>query len=71
MIDLSSVRGLVGITQVHLAKKLGIPQSRISSLENQSDWRLSTLADYFTALGVEAELVLRLPDGQTIRQPLD
>ena len=70
MVDPRAVRLAVGVTQVDLAERLGWEQARISRFERQTDWKLSTLADYLEALGIEAELVLRLPNKKKITQPL-
>ena len=53
-----------------MAERLGWEQARVSRFERQADWKLSTLADYLEALGVQAELVLRLPNKKKIIQPL-
>ena len=53
-----------------MAERLGWEQARVSRFERQSDWKLSTLAEYLAALGVQAELVLRLPNSKKIIQPL-
>ena len=70
MVDPRAVRLAVGVTQVDLAERLGWEQARISRFERQADWKLSTLADYLEALGIEAELVLRLQNKKKITQPL-
>ena len=70
VVDLPALRRAVGITQAELAERLGWEQARVSRFERQSDWRLSTLADYLEALQVDAELVLRLPNRKKITQPL-
>ena len=70
MVDPRALRLAAGVTQSELAERLGWEQARVSRFERQTDWKLSTLADYLEALGVEAELVLRLPNKKKIIQPL-
>lgn len=65
-IDLLSIRKAVGITQVQLAERLGVGQAQVSKTENKVDLLLSTLASYLRALGVEAELAVRVPGGRTL-----
>lgn len=70
MVDLPALRREVGVTQAELAERLGWEQARVSRFERQADWRLSTLADYLQALGIEGELTLRLPNNKNTSQPL-
>lgn len=70
MIDPRALRLAAGVTQVELADRLSWEQARVSRFERQTDWKLSTLAAYLEALGVQAELVLRLPNREKITQPL-
>ena len=58
MIDLAEIRRAAGRTQVELATALGTSQGQISRIERQSDFLLSTLRAYITALGVHASLVV-------------
>ena len=71
MVDPRAVRLAAGVTQVDLADRLGWEQARVSRFERQGDWKLSTLVDYLDALGVRAELVLRLPNRKKITQALN
>ena len=50
---LSEMRERTGASQAELADKLGVTQSRISSLERAEDLQLSTLSRYIEALGGE------------------
>ena len=70
VVDPRALRLAAGVSQAELAERLGWEQPRVSRFERQTDWKLSTLADYLVALGVEAELVLRLPNKKKITQPL-
>lgn len=55
------------MTQVQLAKKLGVGQMQISRLENRKDLYLSTLRRVVKGMGGELSLVARFPD----REPVD
>ena len=44
------------------AEKLGVQQPAVSTLERQTDLRLSTLGNYIAAVGGELEILARFPD---------
>ena len=44
------------LTQVGVAEEMNIPQSAVSRMERQKDYRLSTLQRYVTALGGRLEV---------------
>jgi transcriptional regulator with XRE-family HTH domain len=69
VIDLVDIRRAAGLTQVELATAMHTSQGQISRIERQSDFLLSTLRAYLTALGAEASLVVSV-DGKTIAQEL-
>jgi transcriptional regulator with XRE-family HTH domain len=50
------------LTQVRMAKALGISQDQVSRLEQRTDLHLSTLQGAVRALGGELSLVARFPD---------
>jgi transcriptional regulator with XRE-family HTH domain len=50
------------LTQVRLAKKLGLTQDGVSRLEKRTDVLLSTLRGYVEALGGKLSLVAEFPD---------
>lgn len=50
------------LTQVRMAKKLGITQDSVSRLEQRSDLLLSTLRSAVQALGGRLSLVAEFPD---------
>jgi DNA-binding XRE family transcriptional regulator len=50
------------LTQVHMAKALGITQDSVSRLEKRSDLLLSTLRKTVAALGGNLSLVAEFPD---------
>lgn len=49
--DLATHRRRKGLTQVEVAKRMGMSQSDLSKFERRADVRLSTLRAYFAALG--------------------
>lgn len=51
-------RERMGLTQVELAKMLGVTQPEIHRIENQDDLRVSTLRRYLHGLGLKLELVV-------------
>ena len=50
------------LTQVSVAKSLGITQDAVSRLEKRSDILLSTLSGYVEAMGGKLSLVAKFPD---------
>ena len=50
------------LTQVRMAKKLGITQDSVSRLEKRSDLLLSTLRKTVEAMGGNLSLVAKFPD---------
>jgi glucose-6-phosphate-specific signal transduction histidine kinase len=60
-------------TQVAIAERLNIAQGAVSRMERQSDFLLSTLREYVSALGGQLELRVVFPDGdfviETLAQP--
>ena len=50
------------LTQVRMAKKLGITQDSVSRLEKRSDLLLSTLRKTVEAMGGNLSLVAEFPD---------
>lgn len=59
MRDLRLARDL---TQVQLAKLLGIGQEQVSRLEQKSDMLLSTLGSYVQAMGGRLRFIAEFPD---------
>jgi len=69
---LAALRRARELTQVQLAKTLGVNQAQVSRLERQNDLFLSTLASYVEAMGGELELVASFDDtGERVRVVLD
>jgi DNA-binding XRE family transcriptional regulator len=56
--NLAMIRKAAHMTQVEVARKLGVGQGAISRLENRTDMLLSTLYDYLTATGAEAASIV-------------
>jgi DNA-binding XRE family transcriptional regulator len=56
---LAELRRARNLTQVQLAKNLGISQPEVSRIEHQSDVYLSTLRSYVAATGGDLDLVAR------------
>jgi len=54
--NLAELRKMRSITQVELARQLGVAQPSLSGLENRSDVQLSTLRDYIEGLGGHLEV---------------
>jgi transcriptional regulator with XRE-family HTH domain len=62
VIDLAAIRHATGLTQIQLAAKLGLGQASVSKIERQSDMLVGTLSAYLTALGVDAQIVVKVGD---------
>ena len=54
------------LTQVRLARRLGITQDGVSRLEKRSDLLLSTLRETVEAMGGNLSLVAQFPDGAPV-----
>jgi DNA-binding XRE family transcriptional regulator len=61
---LAMVRHAAQLTQVELAKLMGVGQTAISKMETRPDLLLSTLRAYLAALGGDARLIVDFPDGR-------
>jgi transcriptional regulator with XRE-family HTH domain len=68
---LAALREAVGLTQIELARKYGVPQSRISEREHSGDMLVSTLSSYLTSLGLPARLVVEIGDHSQVAVDLD
>jgi DNA-binding XRE family transcriptional regulator len=55
------------MTQVELAKSLGVKQEQISRIEQRSDMHLSTLRRHVEAMGGELILTAKFPDGAPVK----
>jgi DNA-binding XRE family transcriptional regulator len=60
---LAALRHAAELTQVELAKKMGVTQAAVSRMEQPHDLLLSTLAAYLEAVGGHATVIVRFADG--------
>ena len=60
---LDELREARQMTQVHLAKVLGVNQAAVSKLERRTDMYVSTLQDFVKAMGGELKITARFPEG--------
>jgi DNA-binding Xre family transcriptional regulator len=60
---LDELREARSMTQVHLAKILGVNQAAVSKMERRADMYVSTLQDFVKAMGGELKIVARFPEG--------
>jgi hypothetical protein len=63
---LKELRRARQVTQVQIAKKLGIRQEGVSRLEKRSDLLLSTLRKAVRAMGGDLQLVAAFPDREPV-----
>ena len=61
-LTLRDLRKAQELTQMQLAKTLGIGQEQISRLEQKSDMLLSTLASYVRAMGGNLRFIAEFPN---------
>jgi len=50
------------LTQVELAKKLGVTQATVAAMEGRSDTQIGTLAKYIRAMGGDLQLLAVFPE---------
>jgi transcriptional regulator with XRE-family HTH domain len=60
---LGELREAREMTQVHLAKILGVNQAAVSKLERRADMYVSTLQSFVKAMGGELKITARFPEG--------
>ena len=66
---LQELRRARAMTQVRLAKILGVNQAAVSKLERRADMYVSTLQDFVRAMGGELKITAKFPEGTVeIRQ---
>ena len=63
---LQELRRARKLTQVHMAKALGIGQDGVSKLEKRADLMISTLRKTLEAMGGSLSLVAEFPDREPI-----
>ena len=61
--SLAALRQAAELTQVELARRLGVTQAAISRMEQPHDLLLSTLNAYLEAIGGTARMIVRFADG--------
>ena len=61
---LTELREAQDLTQVQLAKRLGIDQGAVSKIERRTDMYLSTLRNVIRAMGGKLELTAHFPSGE-------
>jgi transcriptional regulator with XRE-family HTH domain len=57
---LAAIRRATGLTQTQLAARLGVGQAAVSKIERHSDMLVGTLAGYLSALGVDAQIFVKI-----------
>jgi len=68
--NLAMIRKAAQLTQVEVAKRLGVGQAAVSRMENRGDMLLSTLYDYLTATGADAASIVVVVHGRRIELDL-
>ena len=64
--SLRELRQANQVTQVRLAKTLGVGQEQVSRVEKRNDLLLSTLRNYVEAMGGKLQLVAKFPDRKPV-----
>ena len=63
---LQELRRARAMTQVRLAKRLGVAQKQISEIEKRTDMHISTLRRSIEAMGGKLSLIAEFPDREPI-----
>ena len=63
---LRELRKAYHLTQMEIAKTLGVGQDSVCKLEKRSDLLISTLANYIQGLGGNLKLVAEFPENKTV-----
>jgi DNA-binding XRE family transcriptional regulator len=63
---LAALRQAAELTQVELARKLGVTQAAVSRMEQPHDLLLSTLNACLEAVGGHARMIVRFDSGQEV-----
>jgi transcriptional regulator with XRE-family HTH domain len=66
MMTFSKLRKARNLTQVEIARLLGIAQENVSRLEHRSDVLISTMRNYVRAMGGDLRLVALFPDQEPV-----
>jgi DNA-binding transcriptional regulator YiaG len=67
---LAALRQAAELTQVELARKLGVTQAAVSRMEQPHDLLLSTLNAYLEAVGGHARVIVEFADGHEVELDL-
>jgi DNA-binding transcriptional regulator YiaG len=67
---LAALRQAAELTQVELARKLGVTQAAVSRMEQPHDLLLSTLNTYLEAVGGHARVIVEFADGHEVELDL-
>ncbi len=68
--NLAMIRKAAQMTQVEVARKLGVGQGVVSRLEHRDDMLLSTLYDYLMATGAEGAGIVVVVNGHRVELDL-
>ena len=68
--NLAMIRKAAQMTQVEVARKLGVGQGVVSRLERRSDMLLSTLYEYLTATGADSASIVVTVHGRRVELDL-
>jgi transcriptional regulator with XRE-family HTH domain len=68
--NLATIRKAAQLTQVEVAKRLGVGQAAVSRMESRGDMLLSTLYDYLTATGADPASIVVVVHGRWIELDL-
>jgi len=63
---LQELRRARAMTQVRMAKKLGVAQKQVSAIEKRTDLHISTLRRSIEAMGGKLSLIAEFPDREPI-----
>jgi len=63
---LAALRQAADLTQVELARKLGVSQAAVSRIEQPHDLLLSTLNAYLQAVGGHVRVIVQFTDGHEV-----
>ena len=61
---LQELRQALALSQVQMARTLGIKQASISKLERRTDMYIQTLRNYIEAMGGQLEVIAKFPGGE-------
>jgi DNA-binding transcriptional regulator YiaG len=67
--NLAAIRKAAALTQIDLARQMGVPQSEVSRIERQTDMLLSTFTGYLSAAGENPRVVVTI-NGQDVELEL-